>query len=67
MKNTWTTFSTFGYRKQLTSYQEYYEWFIENEQRLEELYDEEYCQNMTTPFDQWCRNIFTGDFKIIYY
>lgn len=66
-KITWATFSTFGIRKQLDSYQDYYDWYIKNEERLVELYDEEYCQSMTNPFDVFCRNIYTGDFKIIYY
>lgn len=45
----------------------FYRWYMENEEQLYELYEQEYCESMTLPFSEFAYAIFTGEFKIKYY
>jgi len=38
----------------------YYEWFVLNEKKLLCLYEEEKCEDMDLPFDQFCLFLFKG-------
>ena len=64
-----TTRSSYGIRrlKSLTEYQNnrYYSWFREKESQLEELYEQELCEEMTLSFEEFCWAIY-NEFEIIY-
>lgn len=47
--------------------QGYYEWYMKNEERLEELYEQEYCESMTLPFPEFTYFVYTGEFTIMYH
>ena len=59
--------STYGIRLKTNDNDKYYNWYIENETKLEELYEQEYCYSMIMSFDQWTFAIFKNNFQIQYY
>lgn len=63
------TFSSYGIRRYKTQsdYENsrYYSWFIEKEPYLEDLYDQEYCEEMTLSFEEFCWAIY-DELEIIY-